>query len=359
MAILNGTSASSNVHLATFYTQDASEAYMLAVGTYFAVGALSVFIWDLLYNLMSDYLIARMHQMNIPLAVYFISRISTLCFAMMGVLGLTVPITNCQLFSAGILGFYNTLISSTMLLSYFRVCAVWDRSRSILVVFGFLWVVGVAGSLTTVAGLSFDHFDGSPYCTEIVPSGRGYVGAAVFGPTINHLIVFVATTYGLCRSYANFHNKFSITRSYRVFVLGESLPAFSKAVLQASQLCYLVAMLAGMAALVWFYVFAPDPSFRLAIFVPYAITVNIMFSGVFRKAKLGVLAVSSGQDLTNCQTIARPETNKRDTRDLEYGRDGDLYPVHIEVKKVIEHQRDFSNPQEGKSGNASFLKFVV
>ncbi|KDR66883.1 hypothetical protein GALMADRAFT_106061 [Galerina marginata CBS 339.88] len=355
MAVLNGTGGSSTAQLATAYTQNASDAYMLAIGTYFAVGALSVFIWDLLCNVMSDYLIVRMHRMNIPLAVYFISRISTLGFAIMIVLGLTIPMKDCQVFSAGTLGFYNTLISCTMLLSYFRVCAVWDRKRSILVVFGFLWVVGVAGSLTTVGGLSFDHFNGSPYCTEIVAGD--YVGAAVFGPTVNHLIVFIATTYGLCRSYANFHNKFSITRGYRVFVLGESLPSFSKAALQASQLCYLVAMLAGMAALTWFYVLAPDPSYRLAIFVPYAITVNIVFSWVFRKAKLGRVAVSSGQDVMNFQTIARPETNKQDTSELEYDQDGKLYPVHIEVKKFIEHQQDFSNLQ-GKSGNASFLKFV-
>ena len=52
-----------------------------------------------------------------------------------------------------------------------------------------------------------------------------------------------------------------------------------------------VAGLVGLAAVIWFYVFDADSGYRLAIFTPYATVVNIMFSWVFRKAKLDLFTV--------------------------------------------------------------------
>lgn len=149
-----------------------------------------------------------------------------------------MPIKDCHSFQQGLLALYTILISTTMLLSYFRVCAVWAKNYYIISIYFFLWLTGVAGSLTVLKGLPFSHLGGSPYCDEFVLDE--FVAAAVFAPTINHIFVFFAIAYGVCKTHlAVTHEKFSIRSSYRVFVLGDSLPAFSKALLQASQLCYL------------------------------------------------------------------------------------------------------------------------
>jgi len=152
------------------------------------------------------------------------------------ILPLAMPLKNCGAFHAGVLACYNVLISTTILLSYFRVCAVWGKNRIIIVFFGFLWLCAVAGTLTSITGIKFVGFPGSPYCSVFV--GGDYVAAAVFGPTFNHVLVFIAITYGVCMSRTNSQSLFS-SGGYRIFIFGDSLPAFSKAILQSSQLCYL------------------------------------------------------------------------------------------------------------------------
>lgn len=148
-----------------------------------------------------------------------------------------MPIDNCKQYQITILFFYNLVIASTMLLSYFRVCAIWHLDKAIKAIFGFLWLAGVCGSLTSAVGITSRHEHASPYCTESV-SGQ-FVSAAVISPVINHLCVFVAITYGVCKHSLEAQEKLTIKKRYKVFVLGESLPAFSKAVLQACQMCYL------------------------------------------------------------------------------------------------------------------------
>lgn len=133
---------------------------------------------------------------------------------------------------------YNLFISTTTLLSLFRVIAVWNKSLTISVVFGFLWIVAVGTSLTTVTTVKALHAPSfSPFCTEVVKGG--YFTAAVIGPTFNHFAVFVAISYRLGRPSHAEARKLTLSGGYRVFVLGETLPVFSRTMLQTNQICYL------------------------------------------------------------------------------------------------------------------------
>ncbi|KAH9475022.1 hypothetical protein JR316_0012123 [Psilocybe cubensis] len=284
--------SAARVALPTSFVDDPVTAYELAIATYFAIGSFSVFVWDSFYNLEHDIRLLRTHGRSLPSAIYFTSRVSTWVFAILETIRLTVPIKNCQHYHVSTLIFYNLFIAATTLLSYFRVCAIWNGNTTARFLFALFWLCGVAGSLTTATGVMSQHISNSPYCTEIVVGQ--YVSAAVLGPMINHLAVFLAITYGVCKICADNHDKLTFRAGYRVFVLGESLPTFSKAILQACQLCYLVATVAGIITVVWFYVFAHNYSYRIAMFVPYAVTVNIMFSWVFRRAKLGMCVAAHG-----------------------------------------------------------------
>ncbi|KAH9475025.1 hypothetical protein JR316_0012126 [Psilocybe cubensis] len=341
------------------------EAYRASIGTDFIVGALSVFIWDVLYNLWADYQIIRLHGINFPTMVYFLSRVSTLGFTLMGAIVISMPVKDCHSFQQGILALYVILISSTMLLSYFRVCAVWAKNYYIIGIYLLLWLTGVAGSLTVFSGLPFTHLEGSPYCLEFVL--HGFVAAAVFAPTINHVLVFFAIAYGVCKAHIlATHQKLSISSSYRVFFFGDSLPAFSKTMLQASQLCYLVAVLSGTTAVIWFYVYASDPNYRLAIFVPYAVIVNIMFSWVFRSAKLtsgtmpnGVPSPAVNPYPTAMQT-RRNEFEMTRTDNSEGLSRYPSLPIQIEVNRVVDLKGDMTpdgHSERKPTGTVDYIKF--
>lgn len=107
-----------------------------------------------------------------------------------------------------------------------------------------LWLASVGGALTIIKGSPFIHVKlGSPYCDEVVTSD--IVAASLIMPTINHFLIFVATVYGICINHITVGKRGvgaggnTMRTGYRIVVLGDSLPEFSKAILQASQLCYL------------------------------------------------------------------------------------------------------------------------
>ncbi|PPQ94210.1 hypothetical protein CVT25_006870 [Psilocybe cyanescens] len=368
MVARSGMAATSptRVALPTAFIDDPVAAYKLAIGTYFTVGSLSVFVWDSFYNLEHDFQLVRVRGWSVPSAIYFVSRVSTWAFAMLETI----------------------LLTSTMLLSYFRVCAIWNRNTTLKHLFGILWLFGVCGGLTSAAGIVSKHYGGSPYCTESV-AGE-FVSAAVIGPMVNHLAVFLAITYGVCKICAENHDRLTIRAGYRVFVLGESLPTFSKAVLQSCQLCYLAATVAGIIAVVWFYVFASSSSYRLAMFVPYAVTVNIMFSWVFRRAKLGMCAAAMGPEPSTRGGVAAAAAPRQsdiiemhpDFSATDPDMDADSYAknnhgdgglglkrsvtpsshVEIEVNRVVEYKHDYPNLEEGRKGNPidlTFQSFVI
>ncbi|KAF9547618.1 hypothetical protein CPC08DRAFT_769413 [Agrocybe pediades] len=220
----------------------AFEAHRLSIATYISVGSMSVYVWDIVYNLAHDYDLVKTHGADLASIVYFVSRFSTFAFVLSETIILTMPLNNCaRVRIVGVI-FYNLLMSTTLLLSYFRVCAVWSSSRPIVITFGFLWLCALAGSLTTIPGIQIIKVPiFSPLCLNYIAGN--YLAAAVLGPTVNHILVFCAITYGLCRPRAMSQNflDFGTGRGgggYRVYVFGDTLPAFSKALLQSSQLCY-------------------------------------------------------------------------------------------------------------------------
>jgi len=66
----------------------------------------------------------------------------------------------------------------------------------------------------------------------------------------------------------------------------------------------------------WFFGYSSDQSYRISIYTPYATIANIMFSWVFRKAKLGVFTI-----------IASPNDVPSNTIGLRSMRNAQLSPV--------------------------------
>lgn len=143
-------------------------------------------------------------------------------------------LNDCRSYRAAAAACFIVFTTSTLFLSYIRVCAVWNRSKTVILIFGMLWLASLASSLTTVRGLTILRLE--QLC---LPETAGdFVAAAVVVPTINHVFVFSTITYGLCRTRSQ-PSLLDFRKGYRLYILGDTLPDFSKALLQSSQLCYL------------------------------------------------------------------------------------------------------------------------
>ncbi|KAF4622233.1 hypothetical protein D9613_009384 [Agrocybe pediades] len=346
--------------------------HRLALASYIAIGSLSVFIFDVLVNLGHDYDLVKTHGVDIASAVYFTSRLSTFGFLLSGVLIMVQPMDNCDSIQIIFSICYILFVTSTLLLSFIRVSAVWNRCSRVVSVFGLLWLTAVAGSFTVIKGIGIEQVSGVKLCLERV--AHPYLAASIILPTINHIIVFIAISIGLCKCHDS--SIFNIGKGIRLYIFGDTLPAFSKALLQSSQLCYVIAVTAGVAALIWFYVCDFDSRYRLALVPPYATVVNIMFSWVFRKAKLGIFTViPHSAEPTSVNTIALRQTHRQpffeptknnDNNSLAPSRTSsthtsegvaiqlgrsysleDSAPVKIEVEQVVEYNTDLGAAEKG------------
>ncbi|KAF9545040.1 hypothetical protein CPC08DRAFT_823966 [Agrocybe pediades] len=351
--------------------------FELAIGSYVSVGALSVFIWDLLFNLSHDYDLAKTHGFNITSMIYFMSRLSTLGFVFTETLTITNPMAASACSNIKILAslFYILFVASTLLLSYIRVCVIWNRNRWIVATYGILWLVAIGGSFTVIGGMALQSVQG--HCLNTVV--HEYMAASVILPTTNHLIVFVAITIGLCRSHTT--SIFDIGKGVRLYVFGDTLPAFSKALLQSSQICYIAAVVTGTTTLVWFYAYKTETRYRIALTPLYTAVVNIMFSWVFRKAKLGIFTViphsvattddnalagirshipmfgraSVHKDRSSASRSSSMQHSQRadipQAHEVKLNRSDSLedtpLPVKVEVDKVVQYDGDLDSTERG------------
>ena len=134
-------------------------------------------------------------------------------------------------------------MTSTMSLCYLRVCAVWRWNRFIVVFFGISWLSVAASNVTTIHSIKTLQVE--TYCTVVIVGGR-LILAPFIANVVNHTLVFMAITYGICKNTL----RGDLTFKHGILLmLGKSLPTFSKALLHDSQISYMYVVLPSPNAL--------------------------------------------------------------------------------------------------------------
>ena len=134
-------------------------------------------------------------------------------------------------------------MTSTMSLCYLRVCAVWRWNRYIIGFFGISWLSVAASSVTVINSIKTLQVE--TFCTLVIVEGR-LILAPFIVAVVNHTLVFMGITYGICKNTL----RGDLTFSHGVMLmLGKSLPTFSKALLHDSQIAYMYVLLPFPSAL--------------------------------------------------------------------------------------------------------------
>lgn len=144
---------------------------------------------------------------------------------------------NCaQLEQVGLV-LYVITTSTTALLFYFRVCAVYNNNYFVRVFFALTWLGVVGGSITIIEGVTGTHLGPTQFCLNIV--AHDYIVASAIAGLVNDTTVFAAITYKFGKANAASQARNGTSTGVRKFFSGDALPAFSKAMLQNSQVYYL------------------------------------------------------------------------------------------------------------------------
>ncbi|KAF9457500.1 hypothetical protein BDZ94DRAFT_225173 [Collybia nuda] len=257
------------------------DAYRNTIMGYVIVGGLSVFVWDFLIHIPTDYRLVVKHNVKFPTVIYYLSRWSTLFYAVSTVVFQTAPIGNCAASAKIPCSAYHVAVSSTALLFFLRVRAIFEKDRTITIVFFVLWLAVLGGSVTAIPSLSGVHIGKTKYCT--FSSIGTYRSAANITLAIFDTCVFIAITWRILRDQFTYE----VGDQTKSNFFGRGLPAFSRALLQDGQKYYMVAMIANLLVLIM--EFAPGiPLIYRTIFLATGVVLtNIMACRVFRHTKMG------------------------------------------------------------------------
>jgi chromate transport protein ChrA len=129
---------------------------------------------------------------------------------------------------------YVICLPTTSLLFFFRVRAVFRRSKYVVWFFSFMWLAVTGAVSTAPRNVIVMSIGSTRYC--ISGTVKPFAVVCVVVPLVNDTLVLLAITVGLVM---NTHVEPTFTQGIRTVMYGDYLPAFSRAILRDNQMYYL------------------------------------------------------------------------------------------------------------------------
>ena len=124
--------------------------------------------------------------------------------------------------------------ASIALLMYFRVCAVYNMNKSVVLFFGFTWLGVVASAATPLAGLEGIYIGPTKYCTTMVK--HAYIITISIIGLANDTLILLAIMYKLGMADIRRSPTSQISTAWKPT---GRLQSFTRVFLQDSQIYYL------------------------------------------------------------------------------------------------------------------------
>ncbi|KAJ6477050.1 hypothetical protein C8R45DRAFT_833693 [Mycena sanguinolenta] len=272
---------------------------------YLFAATLGAYIWDIGANLGNDYALLFKHRVRSPTIVYFLSRAEPLTITTVA------PVKNCTAFALGYSICSVLSQTTTAMLFFLRVTAIWQPSKIAFAVFSILWIAVLGAGTTVPLGIRGAHIGPTAQCINtVVPA---YTEIAVIMPLINDTAIFLAIT---CRILDQAIVADSLVARLRVFFDGTGLSVLSQALLQSGQHFYLIAVATHITLLVLLKLPQLTPIDHGIFAIPALALINTMACLVFRRIKFGLIS-SDGISKTP-MTLSQDFHATANTRSLRF-----------------------------------------
>ncbi|KAF7335999.1 hypothetical protein MSAN_02313600 [Mycena sanguinolenta] len=260
-------------------------ANQFEVSRYVLAATLGAYVWDIGLNLGNDYALLFKHRVGFPTIVYFISRAFTLAYILASFIFAVAPVENCNALVLGISIGVVLSQTSTAMLFFLRVTAVWHPNKIAYVVFSILWLTVLGAGITDPVGNRGAHIGPTRQCIDTVIPGD--IEATGIAPLINDTAIFFAINY---RILAHTIVADSSMARLRVFFGGRGLSALSQALLESGQHFYLIAVATHVTLLIILKLPHVSPVYHAILAFPGFALVNAMACLVFRRIKFGLIS---------------------------------------------------------------------
>ncbi|KAF7376714.1 hypothetical protein MSAN_00088400 [Mycena sanguinolenta] len=152
---------------------------------YLFAATLGAYVWDMGLNLGNDHVLLFKHRVRFPTIVYFMSRAFTLAYVLTSFIFLVAPVKNCNALAITLDICLILSQTSTALLFFLRVTAVWYESKIAYAVFSILWIAVLGAGITSLLGVRAAHIGPTTKCliTTVPPNIEV---AAIMPPNQRH-----------------------------------------------------------------------------------------------------------------------------------------------------------------------------
>ncbi|EJC99632.1 uncharacterized protein FOMMEDRAFT_112698 [Fomitiporia mediterranea MF3/22] len=259
-------------------------ASQLEVSRYIYVASLGAFIWDILSNVPSDYKLLFKHRISLPTVVYFFSRITAFAYVVTSTVFQIGSVGDCQALQVALAVCFVLAVSSTSLLFFFRIRAIFNDEKLVVALFGFLWLCVFAGCMTVPFAIQGTHIGPTVFCVN--SNVKPYSSAGIVISAVNDTLVLIAISLRILYNASIDDN---VGARVKAFWNGGALPNLSKSILQSGQQYYLITVGGNILTMVMILAPSVAPVYRAMFTIPNVMIENSMACKVFRDIKFGLI----------------------------------------------------------------------
>ncbi|KZP15501.1 hypothetical protein FIBSPDRAFT_832648 [Athelia psychrophila] len=255
-------------------------ADILAVSTYTYFACVGALTWDWLMSMPDEYRVLSTGRMHLSKIAYICARICTLAFCLCSAAFVVAPIKNCQAMMHAISALTILALNTNNLLFFFRVRAVFGKSLSATVLFGFLYLAVFGTTMVIPFSLRAENIGPTQRCIQ--SDVRNWLTSVMFTNSVHATFVFLAISYRISAQSVGGDGWYS---KWRCFFRGDGAPRVLKVLLHNGQLCYLVTTAMSIALIILSF----KTNYETTLLVPAVALENTMTSRVHRAVILGLI----------------------------------------------------------------------
>ncbi|KAJ6448196.1 hypothetical protein C8R45DRAFT_1134398 [Mycena sanguinolenta] len=309
---------------------------------YLNAAILGAYVWDIGVNLGNDYALLFKHRVRPPTIVYFLSRVFTLASILAGFVYAIAPVENCTAFALGYSICSVLSQTSTAMLFFLRVTAIWQPSKLAFAVFFILWIAVLGAGTSVPLGIREAHIGPTAQCINtVVPA---YTEVAMIMPLINDTAIFLAIT---CRILVQAMVADSIVARLRALTVPD-YPYYRRRYFRADSTSTFAT---HITLLVLLKLPQLTPMDHTIFAIPALALINAMACIVFRRIKFGLISSDgiSKTPMTLFQEFHAPanprslclHSRPTDSTTTRFGSDA-AYPLDVRVQKEVDKFGDAS-----------------
>ncbi|KAF8873970.1 hypothetical protein CPB84DRAFT_1737154 [Gymnopilus junonius] len=262
------------------------EASQTSVFFYVSVGALAIFVWDLLDNLYSDYKIISGYRITVVSVTYLSSRRASVKWHTQVVSLLTsAPVGNCRKIGLATGWLYPLSVAVTSFLFLVRVHAIYNRNWIVSSIFFTLWLGVIIGASTVPFSTRASEIGPTKFCFTDVKTVPSYLTASGVLTLAFDTSVYLAITWRLTRD-AHYSRHRSGKRILHLITF-QNIPILSRALLQDGQKYYLSTTTAHLVSTILFNINSLPLPYRFILSLPSQAVMNIMACRAYRSIRFG------------------------------------------------------------------------